>query len=40
MTTSLRKSGSFGLICVSFVNFNQFVYVILSLLGFRLECGI
>ena len=31
MTTCLEKSYSFGLLCVSFVNVNQFVCVLLSL---------
>ena len=31
MTTCLGKSCSYGLLCVSFVNVYQFVYVLLSL---------
>ena len=35
MTTCLRKSCSFGLLSVSFVNFYEFVFVLLSLFGFE-----
>ena len=40
MTTCLGKSCSFGLLCVSFVNFYQFGCVFLSLLILRVGCMI
>ena len=40
MTTYLGKSCSFGILCVSFVNLNQFECVFLSLLVVRVGCGL
>ena len=40
MTTYLRKSCSFGLPRVPFVNFRQFMYLVISLLVLRAGCGI
>ena len=40
MTTCLRKSCSFGLPCVPFVNCCQFMYLVISLLVLRVGCGI
>ena len=40
MTTCLGKSCSFGLLCMSFVNVYDFVYVLFSLLLFGVGCGI
>ena len=40
MTTCLRKSCSFGLPCVPFVNCCQFMYLVISLLVLRAGCGI
>ena len=38
MTTCLGKSCSFGLLCVSFVNVYQSVFVLLSPLVLRVGC--
>ena len=40
MTSCLGKSCLIGLLCESYVNVYQFVYVLLSLLDFRVGCGI
>ena len=40
MTTCLGKSCSFALPRLSFVNFSQFMYLVLSLLGLRAGYGI
>ena len=40
MTTYLGKSCSFGLPRVPFVNCRQFMYLVISLLVLRAECGI
>ena len=40
MTTCLGKSCSFSLLFESFVNIYQFVCVLVSLLIFKVECGI
>ena len=39
MTTCLRKSCSFGLLCVSFMNVDQFVFVLLILLLWGWDVG-
>ena len=40
MTTCLGNSCSFSLICVSYVIVYQFIYVLLSLLVWKVECGL